>query len=51
MGTRTVSTLSSLLTNVPIDEGTYGILDTFCFYWSDTSHAANIHDIIISKIN
>jgi len=43
--------LTSTPTLVPIDEGTYGTLDTFCFYWSNTSHAANIHDIIISKIN
>ena len=30
-----------------VDEGTYGLLDTFCFYWNSTSHKARISDIMI----
>jgi hypothetical protein len=36
--------------NALIDEATYGNLDTICFYWSPTTHAAYISDIIVSKI-
>lgn len=33
-----------------IDEGTYGPLDTVCFYWNKPTPAVNISDVMVAKL-
>ena len=47
--TATPSNYLPVSSTFAVDEGTFGALDTFCFYWSPTTHTACVSDIIISK--